>query len=541
MNILWIEDHHKHEEKLFQDTGLFTGTCHQYTLTQSFDESYKLIEAASCLFDLIVIDIDLSDFELGEFGRKLIDEFDDLDKGSFLREAGFHLYLKLLQQGFMNNRIVFLTANTNGETIERQITYFQRALNHAHDTEQEEKFANVMSLIKTLLRESEGHLERFHKAVEGDEGDLQTINACLSHIAREERKKSSQDNTYEEFRQYFHKARLPLAPSINKDNYQDFHLWLHERLNPYRKTYFDGHALKQYDCAYMTLRRGIIEACESMIEKVKHVREEDLEEFLLFYHTTEITISHGQRNYAIDYLAKLKVFFPLNPPPNKQYLYSLFLKELAADWEISSGYFISDIRFSSQMEYKFKRNCQAQMKLLRNWTAHNLISPDLQEQDVAYLFMLAMRSWFNLPLEQNSDVYAYERILATLFQSVQTLSDETIHQNLTDSYSQLIKMYETSSRNLIISNDQFRDLMRFFGELASKDPNMKLHVQKQSLSLFYQSFWHGVFPTRHSRIKTASTRGGLSVKIYIDFYDEQIYNYNFLVFLGKAIWRNSFS
>lgn len=544
MKILWIEDMvHEHCDTLFEASGLFADQRHEYLYFSTFDEYEKEVLHANECYDLVVIDIDLSGFtDCGVSGEKYMQEF-HLSTDDFLQEAGFHLYLRLLQQGFSNNRIVFLTANSNGKTIEHQLAFQQRILNHALNTHDQTTFHQLIGKIKQVIRDSKEDITYFEQAYKNDCGDGREINACLALLAKQEQKNIGEDNRYEKFHRRFMNARLPLSPSINKNQENNFRLWLEERLTP-RTPYVDGHGFENYDFAYMTLRRGIISACEYLIKQIDNTPQENLKTFLLFYTTTSEEVAESQKQYVIDYLTKLQNFFPLNSQDNKKQRYLLFLKELSGDWEKSFGDFAKEkkdtLPFSfPSVEYKFKQNNQAIMKLLRNWTAHNVFTSDVQEKDVAYLFMIAMRSWLNLSVKE---ILPHEKILAILFDfRGGPLENSQIQCQLTDSYSTLIRRYEeTSIRKSSLPYGQFRDLVQLFGNLGKEKYDVKPIIQQQSVKLCYQHFWHGIFWTKSSRIKSRVTEKGFCVQMFIDFYNESLSNYEFLEFLGKAIWNESF-
>ena len=56
------------------------------------------VENADYLSDYFVIDIDLSEFLIGEAGNKIKNKIDhQMDEKTFLQRAGHNVYLKLLE------------------------------------------------------------------------------------------------------------------------------------------------------------------------------------------------------------------------------------------------------------------------------------------------------------------------------------------------------------------------------------------------------------------------------------------------------------
>jgi len=93
----------------------------------------------------------------------------------------------------------------------------------------------------------------------------------------------------------------------------------------------------------LILRRGVIEGCNFVRERVKAIDKADLESCLIFYKTTS-KITDGDpetfRRDTLDYLARLERFFLPHHAYDKADLPYLFIKELADKWEEGKGYFI---------------------------------------------------------------------------------------------------------------------------------------------------------------------------------------------------------
>lgn len=226
------------------------------------------------------------------------------------------------------------------------------------------------------------------------------------------------DSTLQDFLAETKRMYLPYEPNHfgkNKDGFEGISNYLYDKANN----------------DYLILRRGIIEACVELKNKLEEIgktkikKEKDLkdlkkirnpvDDFILFNRTCSESSENLSKDYIIDYLTKLETFFPPNPPNNKEQLFYLFLKELSAEWEMSRGHFSKDNLvsfYNDKLEFNFKNTCQKQMKLLRNWTSHYQLTNDLNEKDVAFFFMLAMRTLFDLKVDEVLD---YEMIFAEIF------------------------------------------------------------------------------------------------------------------------------
>lgn len=268
----------------------------------------------------------------------------------------------------------------------------------------------------------------------------------------------------------------------------------------------------------LILRRGIIEGCRFMKAKVEAIDQAQLESRLIFYKTTGKDVNGDPETFrreTIDYLSRLERFFTSYRTSDRDYWPWLFLRELAAKWEGSSGYVYRGKqfpRFETKFEERFYTTSQFQMKLLRNWTEHNLLSPELTAKDLAYFFMLALRSWVG---EDLKEVFFYEQILATLFDRTAVATPATrvklgLDYQLEKSYSRLNALYLEMKKQVPETvetrrhDNHFLEEFRAVGDLVDvirRDEGLRpayefyrQRVQEQSLRLSYESFWHGLFP-----------------------------------------------
>lgn len=310
----------------------------------------------------------------------------------------------------------------------------------------------------------------------------------------------------------------------------------------------------------LILRRGIIEGCRFMKERVKAIDVQELEAQLIFYKTTVRNINaepEAYRRETLDYLTRLERFFLPHQRPGKTDLFNQFTKELVAKWgEESYGHFIrakEAPRFKTWLEDKFHKTTQFQMKMLRNWSSHVQISTGLTAREVAYFFMLAMRSWVEADL---NEIFRYEEILSSLFlmlpeTELNRLINSGLEFYLERSYEELRALHTDVLRHIKVASEEKRSasslnrridnyflaIFREVGEaLEWLDPGIfefyQRKVREASLGLFYQSFWHGLFPLQ---IKTTFYANLQSVKFNIEPLPE-----SFLSFLGRMTFKESF-
>jgi hypothetical protein len=300
---------------------------------------------------------------------------------------------------------------------------------------------------------------------------------------------------------------------------------------------------KKINSRYYILRRGIIEGCRFLKKELENTKTNDLEQRLLFYKTTSDVVFHDPEIYqkeASDYLTKLENFLPLKPLADKTDIYELFLKELAGKWGKSSGYFRREKELpqtTSRLEDNFYKTSQFLMKMLRNWTAHDKISFKVSESEVAYFFMLGMRSWIKLDI---SNLYEYEKIFSNVFNSLSPQEmnkiDSKIENHLDESFYELLSEFKRKP-DFGSQDNYFLSLLKEYGEAPEKYEGnfygiLREEVRSRSLRLFYQSFWHGLFP-----LWIKSNYGNFQS---VNFDIESIPPNSFLYLLGRLIFKYSF-
>ncbi len=278
---------------------------------------------------------------------------------------------------------------------------------------------------------------------------------------------------------------------------------------------------------YLTLRRGVIEGCRFLADRLNE-KNSDLKDFLIFHKGTKgKRVPEDERLYALNYLKILERFFPPHPPVDKEgreNMYFLFLKELSADWEMNSR--ITGVTDITNLELMFETTCQNQMRILRNWTAHNKMDKELTEKDVAYLFITGMCAYMKSDVGKSEH---YERILFELFEPFPDYKERIMNRNhLSESYCLLLKSCKEMKEG-------FTELVNEFG---GPKKNPRETVQKWSLKLLFQAFWHGLFPTESS--KAALRSGTNQVDIKITFIVDDLSQIAFLDELAKHIFNESF-
>ncbi|MCX7069195.1 MAG: hypothetical protein NTW85_16100 [Methylococcales bacterium] len=220
--------------------------------------------------------------------------------------------------------------------------------------------------------------------------------------------------------------------------------------------------------SYAILRRGIIEACHSLKNLI------NTENKLLFNGFIEESEKKISLEDSHNYLDVLANFLPLREPVDKSTLYKLFIRTLTHEWEAT--------------EPKKIRGLAWIMKSTRNWITHNsTVFNAVDEQIIAYLFMINMRIMFNFDEVKQT----YEEILFRLF-SGENLTKETFeNQNKNKLIALDIKKAYCNLQNKVASEKIIKDAFRF-PALANNIQESNSELRKDKVlfdKLLYQMFW----------------------------------------------------
>lgn len=316
---------------------------------------------------------------------------------------------------------------------------------------------------------------------------------------------------------------------------------------------------------FLILRRGVIEGCRFMKKRIAAMDGSEAGSRLIFYKTIPGAVNgepEALKRDSLDYIGRLERFFLLHRNHAEIDLYKDFINELSGKWEETKWSYVRRQpapQFGSWLEDQFQRASHVQMKLLRNWWNHRLLARNLSAREVAYFFMTAMRALLLIDLDE---IAQHERVLSTLFVGVsdlelQRLMNSELGFQLESSYEQLKAIYKDVTRlvreradekrvpnnlNKRVDNyflGMFRELgeaLNWLEQFELVDPPVlayhRRRIREVSIKLFYQSFWHGLFPMQ---IKTTFYADLQTVKFYI----EPLTN-SFLSFMGQTIFEEGF-
>lgn len=306
----------------------------------------------------------------------------------------------------------------------------------------------------------------------------------------------------------FKKAKISL-PQIYEKSKSEVQLWV-------------KHC---YNDQYSRLRRGIIEGCKYL----RNLTDEKLR-FNKFIQEQDKQITLEDLH---NYLDVLENFLPLREPPDKSTFYKLFVRTLAHEWESANP---REFRYLARQESKPELFAFAWiMKMTRNWLAHSRIFENINEQDVAYLFIVNMRAMFFL----DDSLMGYERHLLQLFEplSINEIERKIGSENpltrkipLEKNYANLLK--KAKKWEAINFHDALIDLQ--------KDPQKCTSSQDKNYLIqgLYQTFW---FLTSSGRVSETSLNGSTKLN-----YNFRYFGYSkdkkdsYLFELARHIYNRSF-
>ncbi len=273
------------------------------------------------------------------------------------------------------------------------------------------------------------------------------------------------------------------------------------------------------DNAYMVLRRGIIEGCQRISSLI-----EEHPEFIQFGEfvkqengvaVREVTVKDMQA-----YLETLQNGLPLREPEDKPQFYKLFLRTLTHEWDSA------DPRLQKEDKVNFTFGWI--MKHARNWATHTTVLDDLAAQDVAFLFVVAMRAMFKL----GTAPQAYESYLLSLFEENPDLEIKKIP--LAATYSRV--------KRTLLKEKRTADAL-YFDQMLK---NMVNHnIEYDYVTGLFQIFWHGLAPARLATDRQGRVSHEGVIFVYKYSFDishgfGQADKKGFLFKLARRIYNRSF-
>ncbi len=471
MKILWIEDQES------ENKNLFGGEFYKKNVIRanSFKSAIEELKEIEIKYDFVIFDLNLEKWSDFKNLKKYIPHQEELSK----EQAGYDLYLSIAFSGFPKDRILFLTHNTESSEYTQNfgIDNLDGIDNFIAQHDLELSIEQEQELIEL---ENQRNIE-----------DIKTWFMNNFEIKNIEENNKQQENTYDELVKLCENARIELPTCINKNNKEEFDKWLEENTVISENA---GNYISKEEKQYITLRRGIIEGCNYICNKLPeyvHLLNEELSKL-----NTELRnargqeskenlkekikkktneIKHAENNDYKRILKQAKKFFSLKmQDSNLKDDYYDFLSNISSPWD----------------SYRGEENHNKIVKLVRNWTAHNLLSreDDLNVKFIGFLFIVLCRAI----IEEESffDDCEHEKILLSLFKTPDT-SIETLENYICSKYYKLFSDLHKSSDwndNPLAGNLTYINLIDKYGKIDSyRSPRNKDDIQKKSIKFLYHS------------------------------------------------------
>lgn len=246
------------------------------------------------------------------------------------------------------------------------------------------------------------------------------------------------ESTFGEFSEHCQQALIPLPMAFGKDDagLEAFRAWL---------------ATRQAS-AYLRLRRGVIEACQTLRQRVADQPQAPIQ-FALYLETGE-----AKPVSCTDLLATLETFLPAKMPAERELMrrLRLFVRAFAHEWENDAK--PNNIpRAGGDRLPSVLRTYGWVMKRTRNWLAHGKALDRMTPEVAAFLFLVNARAMFALPPEAQRFEYQLFEIFGS---SVATLDEQIIRKQFEGSFAALQKCFEQSGGAVAVAN--------YYHELANK-------------------------------------------------------------------------
>lgn len=512
MRILCVDDDIEYIETVMKKEEVY---CKKYGLDQelvdyvsNLDEAIERIQDPDRMsaYDLVLLDIKIEGGinEKSKAYLKHIVTDNKIEKYES-RFGGFYLYLSLLQEGFPNERIAFLSGyvedghETSAVLVSEEPFEQLKVLLENIDEIEKAKLKDALAAIKEMIDIEE--YSRFMNMLE--DGAYEQIKEAVGGLHMETEKspiKKTDDGDTQKIHghfQAFFDAGIHISEK-NKFSKQE------NASRPDQEVVFDTPLNmwinSQDQSGYYSLRYGIIQGCQRLLKELRNSKqswdlkidqafkaykedgtEESLKnlrqvlknkdanslEFYKYGHYSDYQkgsyLNHIQYDsttmatrYPFEYFENMLTTFqwilPVREPSNKGELYNHLVKILTHPWEAA----IASYKDSVSSRHQLFNNCISSIaKTTRNWTAHSRLN-QFNEQDVAFLFIVLMRTFFKMDLH---DIKHYESHLLNYVIKDTTFKNGTIHRDRflsTDMQNKLTNSLKTLNDRK--KQDQAKDL-----------------------------------------------------------------------------------
>jgi hypothetical protein len=278
---------------------------------------------------------------------------------------------------------------------------------------------------------------------------------------------------------------------------------------------------------YLTLRRGIIESSRYILSQLE---SSPATEVIKFNQFLEQCHADEMSNDMWDYLKIVQNFLPLRQPKDKHHIYKLFIRTLVHEWEMAKPALVGGTEERQLQTFGWI------MKNVRNWTAHTNLFENIEEKYIAFLFLINMRSMFQLDATQ---ILPFERALLLTF-FANPLSQEDLFNLINEKSLNLATSYSSLKKQIKSDKEDAVTFIAMLNNLVNSD---KISQQEIGSHLL-QMFWHGLSPARVQNVVSSKNIEG-RIKNAGIWYTFSLHHYSqdnpetFLSHLARHIYSDS--
>jgi len=516
MSILWVDD----EIENIKTSNWLPPEI--YTSEKDFTKAQNIIKSHSIIkYDAIILDINLEKSETTPEINILSKSF-NLDSEDFKKEAGFHLFINLIESGYPKEKILCFSGNADPEPIE--IDFLKLKI----EPDKEKK----RGILKDIDEQMDSMITNMADEVAKDgkefriEEDVHPI--IQSHINQLYLgKDTTKTNTYGEFSNKFFAARITPPVIIPKMNSDLLSSWV------------DSVTLDDY----VQLRRLLIDYSLFLIDELEHNNLE-------IHERLEINEKFRfNNNEAISLLENVIHLLPIQKPESKSKLNHYF-KQLVfiishhwdnLEWPAPKNFNI-DYKNDSTPEKEKKIALQCFfiiMKTVRNWSHHGDIFEKIDERTLAYLFLINARALFDLDRECSPHE---TKLLKFICQPEDPMGRKEFKKKCGDS---LHNRKLAPNRKYARIHNKFQrpwdlEINKILNEsVNSFNKDKSKYTKKNLIDGLYDCFWF-LTSTPGYKYRSASATDRYSVQLEIIFH---FFNYEALPFISdfsRHLFYNTF-
>lgn len=256
---------------------------------------------------------------------------------------------------------------------------------------------------------------------------------------------------------------------------------------------------------YLKLRRGILDGCEHLMAQLGETPQELLPAVFSRFRPAQSALQFEKSAYRERiqrYVSRVQRALPMAPPKDVQGLFCRLIVDMTEPWtmgaETAVEHGIGGFGVEAGRE-QFARSRPKLLSLIHEWARREYLVGSLDEQQLAFVFLLVSRSWLSWETEE---LQKFERLLMELLPSpVDPVAfdqwlDTGSKRDLEISYNVLEESHERERYRPATFVELCLQLGEGIEYLHGEARNATYdRLQRNGFILLIQAFWHGLTPT----------------------------------------------